>query len=69
MVKVYVEEVWDIHFPGKLTGIRSTAAACKAWSSLRSMCPFISEEEGRGEEEGEEQEKERGMFATCPSLT
>ena len=50
-------------------GLRSTAAACKAWSSLRSTCPFISEDEGRGEAEGEGVEKERGMFATCPSLT
>lgn len=50
-------------------GIRSIVAARKAWSSLGSMCPFISEEEGRGEEEGEDLEKERGMFATCPSFT
>lgn len=48
-------------------GRRSIGLACRAWSSFRSTCPFISEEEGSGEEE--EQEKGRGMSATCPSFT
>lgn len=49
-------------------GVRSIVPARKAWSSLRSTWPFISEEE-RGEEEGEGLGKERGMFVTSPSFT
>lgn len=44
--------------------------ARKAWSSLRSTWPFISEEEGSGEEEGEAPENDGdggGTFASPPS--